>query len=399
MTEIKNMLFLKHLRSESNMHIRRFRSGKLVSSGKGLAFWFMPMGTSIAELPTDDRELQFIFQGRSRDYQDVTIQGEIIYRVTDPDCLADRIDFSINLESGLHRNQPLEQLATLFTSTAQKYAGRYIASKSIQTLVVDGAENIQISIEQGFASEQVFSEMGLQMVSLGIKSIKPVAELEKAMQIPTRESIQQNADEATFQRRALAVEKERAIAENELQNKIELASREEKLISQQGINERRRVEEEAIAEETLVKSRMQREQIESEGQVEQSRMVTESESQRKRIISLAENEAKRLDSETRAQTRRVMGAAEAEATRAEGLAQAEAAEAIGLANAAGEKESMSVYESLPANVVFALALKEVAGKLQKIEHINITPDVLQTNLADLFGAGAEALQGMGGSDG
>lgn len=399
MTEIKKMLFLKHLRSESNMHIRRFRKGRLVASGKGLAFWFVPMGTSIAELPTDDRELQFMFQGRSRDYQDVTIQGEIIYRVTDPDCLAERVDFSINLQSGLHRNQPLEQLTTLFTSTAQKYAGRYIASKNIQTLVVDGAENVQVSIEQGFASEQVFAEMGLQMVSLGIKSIKPVAELEKAMQIPTRESIQQNADEATFQRRALAVQKERAIAENELQNQIELAAREEKLISQQGINERRRVEEEAIAEETMVKSRIEREQIEAQAQVKQTLMEAESKSERQRILSLSENEAKRLDSDTRAQTRRVMGTAEADATRAEGMAQAEAAEALGLANAAGEKESMSVYESLPANVVLALALKEVAGKLQKIEHINITPDVLQTNLADLFGAGAQALQDMGGGDG
>jgi len=398
MTDVKNILFLKHLRSESNMHIRRFSNGKLVASGKGLAFWFLPMGTSIAELPTDDRELQFIFQGRSRDYQEVTIQGEIIYRVTDPDCLAERVDFSINLESGLHKNQPLEQLATLFTSTAQKYAGRYIASKDIQTLVVDGAENLQRSIEQGFSGEGVFDEMGLKMVSLGIKSIKPVAEIEKAMQIPTRESIQQNADEATFQRRALAVEKERAISENELQNKIELAAREEKLISQQGVNERRRVEEQALAEQTEVKSRIEREQFETEARVTQTRLKAESDSEKKHIVSLADNNAKQIDAEARAYTRKVMAVAEAEATRAEGIAQAEAAEAIGLAQAAGEKESMSVYETLPANVVLALALKEVAGKLQTIEHINITPDVLQTNLADLFAAGSQALQGMGGEN-
>ena len=64
MTDIRKILFFKHLRSESNMHIRRFRRGRLIASGKGLAFWFLPMGASIAELPTDDRELQFIFKGR-----------------------------------------------------------------------------------------------------------------------------------------------------------------------------------------------------------------------------------------------------------------------------------------------------------------------------------------------
>ena len=396
MPDIKTLGFFKHLRSESNMHIRRFRNGRLIASGKGLAFWFLPMGTSIAELPTDDRELQFLFQGRSRDYQDVTVQGEMIYRVTDPDCLASRVDFSVDLDSGAHRNRPLEQLATLFTGTAQKHAGRYMASRDIKTLVVDGAEQLQLSIEQGFAAESVFADMGLEMVSLGIKDIRPVAELEKAMQTPTRESIQQNADEATFQRRALAVEKERAIAENELQNRIELAAREEKLISQQGTNERRRVEEQAIAEETTVKSSIERERMEAEARLKQVRLQAEADSERTRILSRAESDAKRLDADTRAQSRRVTSAAEAEARRAEGLAEAEAAEAIGLANAAGEKERMAVYQTLPANVVLALALQELAGKLQTIEHINITPDVLQTSLADLFGAGAQALQTMGG---
>ncbi len=37
--------------------------------------------------------------------------------------------------------------------------------------------------------------------------------LEKALQVPTREAIQQQSDVATFERRALAVESERAIRE------------------------------------------------------------------------------------------------------------------------------------------------------------------------------------------
>ena len=57
---------------------------------------------------------------------------------------------------------------------------------------------------------------------------------------------------------------------------------------------------------------------------------------------------------------------------------------------------MSVYETIPANVVLALAIQEVAGKLRTIEHINITPDVLQTNLADLFQAGAGKLKDLTG---
>jgi hypothetical protein len=74
--------------------------------------------------------------------------------------------------------------------------------------------------------------------------------VEKALRAPTRERIHEQADEATFARRAQAVDKERAIAENELQNRIELAGREERLVEQESSNQRRRAE--AQAEQTDV---------------------------------------------------------------------------------------------------------------------------------------------------
>ena len=61
------------------------------------------------------------------------------------------------------------------------------------------------------------------------------------MQAPVREQLQQEADRATYERRALAVEQERAIGENELVNKIELAKREQELVDQEATNERLRV--------------------------------------------------------------------------------------------------------------------------------------------------------------
>ena len=384
MSNIAHYGAFRHLRSEPNFHVIRYRNGNRVASGKGLAFWFMPIGTSVAEVPTDDRELQFIFQGRSLDFQAVTVQGELTYRVIDPDMLANRVDFSIDLKTGLSLGEPIEQLSTLFTGIVQKHAIKYLAGKPVRNLVTEGPEYVQSAIDTGLEEETVFADMGLHVVSLRVIELKPIAELEKALQIPTRESIQQDADEATFERRALAVEKESAIAENELQNRIDLAIREEHLITQAGQNQLRRVQEASAASETEVKARIARERMESEAHAEQQR-----------ILAAADNEAKRLDAETGALNRRVIGAAEAEANRSEGLAEAEKREAIGLAEAAGIKERLSVYQNLPANVVLALALQEMAGKLKRIEHINITPDVLSTNLGDLFGAGAQALQQMG----
>ena len=39
-------------------------------------------------------------RGRSRDFQTVVLQGTIGWRVVDPELLASRIDFSINLGTG-----------------------------------------------------------------------------------------------------------------------------------------------------------------------------------------------------------------------------------------------------------------------------------------------------------
>jgi regulator of protease activity HflC (stomatin/prohibitin superfamily) len=395
MSNITRYGLLSHLRSEPNFHVIRYRNGNRLVGGQGLAFWFLPIGTSVAEVPTDDRELQFIFQSRSQDFQNVTVQGELTYRVIDPEVLANRIDFSIDLKTGFNLGEPIQQLATLFTGVVQSHAIKYLATKAVREVITEGPEHLQQAIEAGFVDETVFDDMGLQIVSLRVIELKPVAELEKALQVPTRERIQQSADEATFERRALAVEKESAIAENELQIRIGLATREEKLITQEGLNERRRVEEEAGASETSAKARIAREHMESEAQVTQGNTQAKADAQQRRTLAAADNDGKRLDAETQAQNRRILGAAEAEAVRSEGLAEAEKVEAVGLAEAAGVKERMTVYENLPANVVLALALQEVAGKLKKIEHINITPDVLQTNLADLFGAGARSLQQSG----
>jgi hypothetical protein len=97
MAEIRKFPFIRHARCEASIHALAYRNGKLRNSGRGLAFWFLPMGTAIAEIPMDDRDFQFLFHGNAKDHQDVTVQGVVTYRVADPEKLAGRIDFAIDL--------------------------------------------------------------------------------------------------------------------------------------------------------------------------------------------------------------------------------------------------------------------------------------------------------------
>jgi len=247
MAEMRTFPFYRHFRSEANFHVVRYRRGTAVEAGKGLSFWFQPLGASIAEVPMDDRSTSFHFHGRTRDFQTMTVQGDIVWRAADAEALMQRVDFSIDLVSGAYLGEPLEQIEALLTGLAQQQAAGYLAEGSVPALLGAGAEPVQRCIADGLNGSDRLAAMGLAVVSVRVAELKPTAELERALQTPTFEALQQKADEATFERRALAVEKERAIAENELQNQIELARRTESLIAQEGQNDRNRALEEAAA--------------------------------------------------------------------------------------------------------------------------------------------------------
>ena len=137
------------MRAEQSVHLLTFKRGRLKSSGRGLALWFMPMSTSIAEVPVDDRELSFLFHARSSDFQDVNVQGVITYRVASPETLSERIDFSIDLNSGAYRKQPLDQLATMLTELAQQLAIDYLSRADVREILTAGTEPIRHAGRRG----------------------------------------------------------------------------------------------------------------------------------------------------------------------------------------------------------------------------------------------------------
>lgn len=242
MADIKRLFFARHLRSDANVHVTRFRNGRAVRAGRGVSFWFIPQRASIAELPMDNRDMVLFFKGRSRDFQQVNVQGNLTWRVADPSLLGNRIDFSIDLKTGRHTAKPLEQIEALLNGMSQQLATQYFAESPIHDLLDAGIEPLRKRLEDGLRGMDAIASLGLEVAAIRLIAIAPTAELERALQTPTFEGLQQKADQATFERRALAVEKERAIAENELANKTELAKRESQLIAQEAENARNRAE-------------------------------------------------------------------------------------------------------------------------------------------------------------
>jgi regulator of protease activity HflC (stomatin/prohibitin superfamily) len=329
MADITRALLWRHYRGSTAVHVVQMRRGRTVRSGTGLAFWFRSLTAALSEVPVDERELPLLFHARTRDHQDVTVQATIGYRVEDAERAAGRLDFSIDPDTGRWQAEPLEQVALLLTESAQQHALDLLAARALAEALT-ALEAVRARISTGLAADDRLAQLGIGIVSVRVVAVRPEPEVERALQTPARELVQQEADRATYERRALAVERERAISENELQSRIELATREEQLVVRQGANTRRRAAEAAAAE---------------------------------RIEAEAGAERDRLRSTVQAEGVRLLGEAEADAARAR----------------------MVAYTGVDPRVLLALAAREAAGNLPEIGSLTLAPDLLTTVLGSLAG--------------
>ena len=328
MADISKLGLVSHFRGTPTGYVVHIRGGKRIHEGTGLSFWFRPLSVVLSEVPVDDRELPMLFHARTLDFQDVTVQATITFRFADPVLVAQRLDFAIDPATGAWRSSPMDQVAHLLTELAQQHALDLLASTSVADVLSTGVRLVRERITTGLADDPRLRDTAIIVLGVRVVAIRPEPDLERALQTPTREHVQQEADRATYERRALAVERERVISENELQSKIELAIREERLVSQHGANERRRATEAAAAH--------------------------------------------RITAESKAETKRLLAAADAEAIRLNGAAEAET-----------EAAKMAVYAELDPRVLMGLAARELAGHLPQIGAVTISPDVISSALSSL----------------
>ncbi|MFG3307536.1 SPFH domain-containing protein [Streptomyces wuyuanensis] len=342
MSDITRRLGWRHLRSAPTVHVRHHRRGRLVHDGPGLSFWFRALTAALSEVPVDDRELAMTFHARTSDFQDVSVQATVTYRISDPATAAARLDFSVDPDTGAWRGAPLEQISTLLTETAQQHALDVLARTPLSAALVDGVAAVRERIAGGLGGEPRLTDTGIEVVAVRVIALRPEPEVERALRTPAREQIQQEADRATYERRAVAVERERAIAENELASRIELARREERLVDQKGTNARREAEEGAAADAVR---------------------------------------------------------AEAEAARKVRLAKAEATAAreVGEARAGAQAAWLRVHSEADPATLHALALTRLAENLPRVDSITLSPDVLTGLLARLGGPGTGAGTGTEGA--
>lgn len=361
MANVTRFWVFRHLRAEPNQFILHYKGGKVVRSGAGIAYWFNPLSAAVAQVPVEDNETTFVLNERSSDFQEVTVQCTVTFRIVDHGRAATRVNFAISLENGAWLERPIERIANLWSQKSLEPVRSYVSSVPVVDAVRLGAEKIRASLDEALRKDAELAAIGLELVTVQVTRISPTAELEKAIQTPTREAIQQKADEAMFSRRALAVEKERAIKENELSTEVELAKRQAQLIEQKGSNQRLDIQQAASNEKLRVEAELERTAIAARADLAKLELYSKGQADRNKIDADAYVRDARARAAADTDIRKLWDGTEI----------------------AKEQLRVALWKETPQRVAAAFAMQTAASKLDKVNHLNVTPDMLKTLLDEL----------------
>jgi len=332
---------LSFIKVPPTTYLLHYQNGKIKREGAGLSFFYWAPTSTIIAVPLASADVPFVFQETSSDFQSVTIQGQLTYRVADPRRLASLLDSTLNKTKSSYYQDPsgdrsklperlVHALQTLTRAITQRLALKEILVSS-EVLVAEALANLK-------SSEAVVT-LGLEILSLSILSVKPTPDTSRALEAEAREALQRRADEAIYARRNAAVEQERLIKESELNTEIAV---EEK---------KRQIRETQMAAEIAVEQKR--------GEIRQTQMATDIsvEEQRSRLVNRrVENERK--DADSRAYT---------------------LTETLKPLRDLDWKTLMALSGGgTDPKVMIALAFQEIAENAQKIGELNVSPDLLNS---------------------
>jgi len=308
---------LAYSKNPPTTYVLHYRNGVVRREGAGLAFWYFRPASTIVAVPLASRDVPFAFSEVTADFQPVTVQGQLTYRIADPRRVAGLLDFSVRA-TGQYVSDDPGKVPDRLIQTAQIYARAVVQRMTLRDALAS-SDALVTQVTAGLREAEPVRMLGVEILALTVLAIKPTPDIARALEANAREALQRHADEAIYSRRNASVEQERRIKESELQTEI------------------------AVQE----KQRQIREtQIDADIAVEERRSAL--------VERRSENE--RRDADTRAYA--------LQAT-------------LEPVRNVDWRTLMAVGGAADPKLMIALAFRELAENAAKIGQINVTPDLLE----------------------
>lgn len=331
------MFGYRFIKFQPSEYVLKYRNGKIVKEGAGISFYYYVPTTSIVVVPVGSTDAPFIFEEVTSDFQTVTVQGQITFRIVDQKKIAELLNYTLDMKGKGYASDDPQKLPQRVINIV-----KVLTKKTLEGLQLKDAIKSSEALAKGILNEISKNEeinlLGVEILGLSILSILPNKETARALEAQAREQILRKADEAIYERRNASIEQERGVKENEFNTEIAIE------------NKKKQVRETQIEAERAVQ------QKQNQLKEEQMNFETTLEEKRKDLIELTVRNSR----------------AEADAKAYELSAIMKAFEGI----------NPDVIQSLASigmqpNKLIAMAFQELAEKAEKIGQLNISPDLLQ----------------------
>jgi hypothetical protein len=330
------MFGFKFIKVQPTEYVLLYRNGRLVKEGAGLAFFYFAPTSSLVSIPFASAEAPFIFKEVTADFQEVTVQGQVTYSVSNPKQLSQLMNFTLAANGREYASDDPQKLPQRLVNQAQVLTRASLQSMALRRALTSSGE-LEQALRQGMKQSEETASLGIQVLGLSILAIRPTPETARALEAEARERILREADEAIYARRNAAVEQERSIKENELNTEIAVE------------NKKRQIRETQMEAEKSVQ-RKKREL----GEAEMAAKIALEEQNRAWVALAAENAKQEADAK-----------AYGMAAMMKSLNDADPAILRALASA-----------GMSPGQLIAMAFKDLAENADKIGHLNVTPDLL-----------------------
>lgn len=241
-------MVIQYYKGEPNHYVVRYRDGRVMRHGPGLVFWYLPFNTSIAAVPQVTQDAPFIFTETTADFQEISIQGQLTFRLTEPLAIAKRLDFTVVPRTGKYRTNDPEKLVDRVVNAVQANTRSGVNALSLEAALTT-VKDLSTRVLARVQNAPELTAMGVAIESLHFNAVKATPDMQKALEADFRESLQKRADQAIYDRRKAAVDEESKISRRELDSDVELEARRRDLVAKQAENRLTQAQAEAKARE------------------------------------------------------------------------------------------------------------------------------------------------------
>ena len=335
------MFGIRFVKVQPTTYLMQYKSGRVVQEGAGLSFFYYSPTSSLVAIPIGSREAPFIFHQVTADFQTMTVQGQVAYRVSDPAKVAAMLNFALRSDGKTYESDDPEKLSDRILAVVEVLIQQEAQAMNIKE-ALRASDRITSSLAKRLQTHPETVALGLEILGVFVLAIKPTPETARALEAEAREAILKASDEAIFARRNSAVEQERTIRENELDTEVAVEQK-KRLIR----------ETQMEAEASVRRKKHELRQAEMEADIV-------NEDRRKSFVALNAENTRTL--------------AEAEAHRVASVMKA-------LENADPRVvQALAAVGMQPAQLI-AQAFGGIAERAERIGQLNMSPELLQSLLA------------------